>query len=636
MDHETLLGPAPRSARSSLPKVSLCIPAFQAGPYLQDTVDSVLAQDYPNLEIVIVDNNSSDETQSILAKITDNRVRVIRNAVTVPSVDNHNLAVRSSTGEFVKLISADDTLEPDCVARQAAVLENRPDVSLVAARADFIDDHGKLLIGSRGLRGITGLQSGQSVVRRIVRSGKNPIGAPVSVMFRRTDFDRCGGMRGHVVFTMDLDLWVRLLHSGDFYGIDRSLMSYRVRNGSATALTSARIQLAEQNAFATELAGDPRWAVPRVDRVLGRINSVDVLVKRAILFKLSGLRASRRHPRPVPDTGGIPPHDRVAPSTSGLPVDGSAGVASLSVVICAYTTRRWSDLCRAVDSVLDQVDRDTELIVVIDHCDELQTLVSDRYSGENRVKVIPNTEQQGLSGARNTGVGAARGDVVAFLDDDAEADPGWAQRLIGHYQDAAVAGVGGYAAAVWPRVRPAWMPREFDWVVGCSYTGQPTSVAPVRNPIGCNMSLRRSALESAGGFKSEVGRVGSVPVGGEETELCIRVRAAGHSAQILFDPDMRVQHHVSSDRTTVRYFVRRCYHEGLSKAVVMALVGEADQLSSEREYVTRVLPRAVLREIGSMSRDGLARAAMICLGLGVTAAGYGRATVSRSFRQRWP
>ncbi|OBC16662.1 family 2 glycosyl transferase [Mycobacterium sp. 852013-50091_SCH5140682] len=317
-----------------------------------------------------------------------------------------------------------------------------------------------------------------------------------------------------------------------------------------------------------------------------------------------------------------------------MPVDGSGGVATLSVVICAYTTRRWSDLCRAVDSVLDQVDRDTEVIVVIDHCDELQTLVSDRYSGEVRVKVIPNTEQQGLSGARNTGVGAALGDVVAFLDDDAEADPGWARRLIGHYQDATVAGVGGYAAAVWPGARPAWMPREFDWVVGCSYTGQPTSVAPVRNPIGCNMSLRRSALESAGGFKSEVGRVGSVPVGGEETELCIRVRAAGRSAQILFDPDMRVHHHVSSDRATVRYFVRRCYHEGLSKAVVMALVGVADQLSSERAYVTRVLPRAVLREVGSMSRDGLARAAMICVGLGVTAAGYGRATVSRNFRRR--
>ncbi|WP_234791999.1 glycosyltransferase family 2 protein [Mycolicibacterium brisbanense] len=636
MDQETLLGPAPGSARSSRPKVSLCIPAFQAGPYLQDTVDSVLAQDYPNLEVVIVDNNSSDETQSILRKIADDRVRVIRNAVTVPSVDNHNLAVRSSTGEFVKLISADDTLEPDCVTKQVAVLENRPDVSLVAARAHFIDDRGELLIESRGLRGITGQQSGQSVVRRIVRSGKNPIGAPVSVMFRRTDFDRCGGMRGHVVFTMDLDLWVRLLHFGDFYGIDRTLMSYRVRNGSATALTSARIQLAEQNAFASELAKDPRWAVPRLDRVLGRVNSVDVLAKRAVLFKVSAARAARRRPRPAGDTGSVAPNNGVAPSPSGMPLGLSEGVATLSVVICAYTMRRWSDLCRSVDSVLDQVDQDTEVIVVIDHCDELQTRVTDRYSGEHRVKVIPNAEQQGLSGARNTGVSAARGDVVAFLDDDAEADSEWAQRLIGHYQDPTVVGVGGYAVAVWPGARPAWMPREFDWVVGCSYTGQPTIVAPVRNPIGCNMSLRRSALESVGGFKSEVGRVGAVPVGGEETELCIRVRAAGDSAQILFDPDMRVHHHVSSDRATVRYFVRRCYHEGLSKAVVMALVGDDDQLSSERAYVTRVLPRALFREVGSMSRDGLARAAMICVGLGVTAAGYGRATVSRGLRRRRP
>lgn len=309
---------------------------------------------------------------------------------------------------------------------------------------------------------------------------------------------------------------------------------------------------------------------------------------------------------------------------------------SLSVVICAYTTDRWERLRQAAESVLTGSDNPVDLIVVIDHCDELLSAARRLFDGDTRVRVIPNAEARGLSGARNTGVRAARGDVVAFLDDDAVAQPGWADDLRDHYRDLTVAGVGGYASPVWPDSRPNWIPPEFDWVVGCSYVGQPEQLAPVRNPIGCNMSLRRSVLETVGGFRSEVGRVGAIPVGCEETELFIRVRAAEATNQVLFDPDIRVEHHVSQDRTTLRYFVRRCYHEGMSKAVVTEMTGTAAGLSSERSYVRRVLPVAVAREMRSMTADGLARAAAICLGLAATTLGFARAKISRSLSRRAP
>ncbi|WP_179467603.1 glycosyltransferase family 2 protein [Mycolicibacterium vinylchloridicum] len=301
----------------------------------------------------------------------------------------------------------------------------------------------------------------------------------------------------------------------------------------------------------------------------------------------------------------------------------------MSVVICAYTTERWERLRQAVESVLTGSGEPVDLIVVIDHCDELLDSAEQLYGGDRRVRVIPNTEARGLSGARNTGVRAARGEVVAFLDDDAVAQPGWADDLRNHYADTTVAGVGGYASPVWPAARPAWMPAEFDWVVGCSYIGQPKQLAQVRNPIGCNMSLRRSAFLRAGGFRSEVGRVGATPVGCEETELFIRIRADEAANQVLFAPDIRVEHHVTQDRATLRYFVRRCYHEGLSKAVVTELAGAANGLSSERTYVSRVLPRGVARELLSMTPHGLARASAICLGLAATAAGFARATATR-------
>lgn len=314
---------------------------------------------------------------------------------------------------------------------------------------------------------------------------------------------------------------------------------------------------------------------------------------------------------------------------SNLPSAPTELALTLSVVICAYTPRRWRDLCRSAESVLSQGSTVMELIVVIDHCEELFDAASGRFEGDERVSVRRNEEANGLSGARNTGVAAARGDVIAFLDDDASADVDWARRLMKHYRDPRVAVIGGFAAAVWTGSRPSWMPAEFDWVVGCSYSGQPTRLAPVRNPIGCNMAIRRSVFDVVGGFRAEVGRVGSTPVGGEETEFCIRAGSAPTVNRILFDPELTVQHAVSADRETLRYFVRRCYHEGMSKAVVSDLAAGAAPLSTERDYVRNVLPRAIAREVASASVDGSARAAVIVLGVAVTAAGYVRARVSR-------
>ena len=125
------------SAHPRRPKVSVCIPAFQAERHLQATIDSVLAQDYADLEIVIVDNNSSDGTREILEMVKDDRVLIIRNATTLPMVDNFNLAVQQSQGQFVKLICADDALQPDCIAAQSKVLEDNPDVALVIGSDGF-------------------------------------------------------------------------------------------------------------------------------------------------------------------------------------------------------------------------------------------------------------------------------------------------------------------------------------------------------------------------------------------------------------------------------------------------------------------------------------------------------------------
>ncbi len=169
--------------------------------------------------------------------------------------------------------------------------------------------------------------------------------------------------------------------------------------------------------------------------------------------------------------------------------------------------------------------------------------------GEN-VRVLANAHRQGLSGARNTAVAAASGDVVVFLDDDAAARPGWLRALLAPVRRPR-RGRGGRGGppALFPGARPSLLPTggtgadatgELDWVVGCTYTGQPTEQAEVRNLMGCNMSLRREVFARVGGFAEDLGRIGRNPLGCEETELCIRIRQSyrrmGREARIVFEP----------------------------------------------------------------------------------------------------
>ncbi|MDG4663493.1 glycosyltransferase [Mycobacterium sp. 236(2023)] len=283
-----------QGASRSATLVSVCIPAYQAEKHLKVTLDSVLAQTHPNLEILVVDNNSTDGTADILGRLDDPRLRVVRNATTVSMVDNFNIAIRESRGDYVKLVCADDTLMPDCAQVQAAALDAAAEVTLVSARTDFIDDDGRMMRPARGLRKIVGRQPANHVVRRIIRSGTNPIGPPVAAMFRRSDFDRCGGFQPVTSFLSELDLWVRLLALGEFHGVPKTLAAFRIASESTTALTSARSQLGQILGFADKVAADPAWNVTAADRLWGRLCAYDMQARRTGLYALSTLRSARR------------------------------------------------------------------------------------------------------------------------------------------------------------------------------------------------------------------------------------------------------------------------------------------------------------------------------------------------------
>ena len=290
---------------------------------------------------------------------------------------------------------------------------------------------------------------------------------------------------------------------------------------------------------------------------------------------------------------------------------------TVSGVIPTFADQRWHDLVEAVDSVRHQTYPPSDVVVVVDHN---PGLLARACSELTDVRVVPNTCARGASGARNTGLKASRGEIVAFVDDDVVPSPDWLERLVGHFEDDSVLGVGGRLDAWWATGRPAWFPPEFDWVVGASYRGMPVTMAPVRNVWSANLAVRRDVLERVGGFREDFGRVGT-HARPEDTDLCLRVtRSLG--GRWLYDPTARAGHKVPEHRATFGFFVRRCYQEGRGKADLWALDGAAAATATERSFSARVLPAGILAGVAQSLRGdpyGVVRSAVITWGFLTTA-----------------
>jgi glycosyltransferase involved in cell wall biosynthesis len=263
----------------------------------------------------------------------------------------------------------------------------------------------------------------------------------------------------------------------------------------------------------------------------------------------------------------------------------------VSAVVSVYSKGRLRYLLDCIDSLRRQSVKPFEVIVVLDPDPDLIDFYRVRLSGDVRVVV---GDGFGLSNARNAGVKNSRGDIVAFIDDDAVADGNWLKNILKNYEDPEVVGVGGLIKPLWEGYRPVWLPEELDWVVGCSYKGLPEHRAFVRNPIGCNMSFRREIFDEVGFFRSDIGRFGKLLLGSEETEFSIRILENKPRLKIVYEPSAVVYHRVSPDRVSFSYLLKRSFGEGLSKALIVNSGRNLNYaLTTENQYLRYLIGTAV-------------------------------------------
>lgn len=252
------------------PTLSVCIPTYRGAAHLRAAIDSVLAQDFRDFELVIVDDNSPDDTTTaIVNAYRDSRILYMRNATNLGPQGNWNHCLEVARGKYFKLLPQDDELMPGCLRQQVEVLERDVEkaIALTFCARVIIGPDGKLLM-HRGYPAHSGRIAGHGVIRRCVRRGTNLIGEPGAVMFRRELAQRIGPFSAENPYVIDLDYWFRLLATGDAYHERQPLASFRISSGSWSVAIGTR-QTRDFREFIARYAAKPDYGIGKADALAG-------------------------------------------------------------------------------------------------------------------------------------------------------------------------------------------------------------------------------------------------------------------------------------------------------------------------------------------------------------------------------
>jgi glycosyltransferase involved in cell wall biosynthesis len=322
----------------------------------------------------------------------------------------------------------------------------------------------------------------------------------------------------------------------------------------------------------------------------------------------------------------------------------------ISVIICAYTMERLDDIHAVVNSILNQTLKAQEVILAIDNNKELfgnlQALVHNSKSGvadekartparNSQVKITLNTGPGGASETRNVGIRAATGNILAFADDDIIAEPDWLENLVRPFEHGEIMAVSGQVVPTWPNVEaPYWFPEEFDFTIGCTAHKKLILQAnnEIRNVVSCNAAFRKEVFATIGGWETALGPNRNDPCGktskhpgGEEAELCLRIKYKIPGASIVYEPQAIAHHKVTAERATLKYTLNRCYREGIMKSVMAKVASRyADNpLATEDLFLRSLLTISLPQRLKKLYKPAnLAQIIVILVSAASTGLGY--------------
>jgi len=258
-------------------------------PYLELAIESVFAQSYENLEIIVVDNASVDGTTQWLKTRNNPKLKVIYRTELQAAPQNWTQAIGLATGTYIKLLCADDLLDPEIVSSQVQLLERNPNAVMAASRRRIIDSQGRVLKQRHGLNGLNESECGPDALRKCFIAGTNLIGEAAAVLFRSENIKVAMPWHSRWPYVTDIATYARVLRSGDLM-IEREVQaSFRIASTSwsASLLGEQESQFFqwEKYEIATGFV-----SLSTIEKAVSRVN----LKLRTLARKLFFMREARR------------------------------------------------------------------------------------------------------------------------------------------------------------------------------------------------------------------------------------------------------------------------------------------------------------------------------------------------------
>ena len=214
------------------PKVSILIPTYNYAHYIGEAIESALNQTYTDFELIIIDDQSKDNTDEVVEKyLSDPRVKYYKNEKNLGLAANFNEALKYATGDYIKYLLADDVFHPALLERMVPVMDMYPKVTLVTSKRDMFGSKSK-----SSEPPLLHLQDGKTVIYASLKEkAGNWIGEPTTVMFRKSAL-HIGNFNTSYTCLVDWEMWLRLLTVGDCYIIPETLSYFRVHDKQASKL----------------------------------------------------------------------------------------------------------------------------------------------------------------------------------------------------------------------------------------------------------------------------------------------------------------------------------------------------------------------------------------------------------------
>jgi glycosyltransferase involved in cell wall biosynthesis len=237
----------PATSGSTFPLVSVCIPAFNAARWILDCLDSAVNQSYQPLEVLVIDDGSTDGTVELIRSIDDQRIRLLVNEQNIGLTRNWNKCIELARGDFIKFLFHDDILYPDCIEKMMRVVLSNENVGLVFSPRDIIVEgdpqteltkiwlqncstlHTKFLA-------IEPVNPGRELFIQYLNRGfrGNWIGEPSSVLIRKECFSRVGSFNPNLYQVCDVEMWLRIMFFYDVGFLPEKLSAFRFHSDSTS------------------------------------------------------------------------------------------------------------------------------------------------------------------------------------------------------------------------------------------------------------------------------------------------------------------------------------------------------------------------------------------------------------------